>query len=156
MMVQKRFMASSFVEYQARVNHDYTPDNNSEDAPCIQGEIVTVTFDNKQGWCYFRNSNAKEGWVPSDYLEKQEENSTSGISTSEIIAPSAQGQTSAQIKMLAIAQAKSQKKETKVSSLRTGNFLYVPLYEILELEGAEVPTFFWNATNFVENRGISY
>lgn len=35
---------------------------------------------------------------------------------------------------------------------RIGNFLYVPLKEIVERESTLVPTFFWNATNYIENR----
>lgn len=45
-------------------------------------------------------------------------------------------------------------KERAQSINRTGNFLYVPLKEIIDRESTQVPTFFWNATNFIENKAV--
>jgi hypothetical protein len=102
----------------------------------------------------------KHDYVP-DSVEDAGESVVSNYENNEDYAEeedikSPPGLVSTQTKTVLLAQAKisfDKKKDLKSSSLRTGNFLYVPLREIVESEGTEVPTFVWNATNFIENRG---
>lgn len=133
--------------YSGTVIYDFVPDDPGEQG-CKSGEIITITNNEKPDWLYFENSSGQKGWIPSKFIqcENQSKNTSQQSTNNEAIK-----------KMQELGKSKIVRKinEQKAAIVnRIGNFLYVPLKEIIDRECTQVPTFFWNATNFIENKAI--